>query len=887
MLSQENQNKPVFYLGNSNLKASGTKINWEPWMIEELVRCENDIIYFAEKYMKIVHPDDGFVTIELYDYQKELIQKIKDNRMALTLQCRQSGKALSLDTPIPMADGGFKLMGDISVGDRVLGNDGKPATVTFVSEIHNKPTYEITFSDGSKVKACEDHLWEVKDSWNNNKTLVLDTKTIEKRYRRFSQKKKPDGSPRTVQENRYYIPNTKPVQYPKRKLECDPYVLGAWLGDGHSAARFTCGISDKQEYVDNGISFLSELSHARKSRPNIWTNTISGLHVALRHYGIIDNKDIPDDFLYSSIEDRLALVQGLMDTDGTIDSDGSSVVFAQSKDRESLVLKLKQVLESLGFVVRLFTKRNKVYDRDYLYLEFTANVEMPPFRLKRKLERLRQTTRNSTRSRRIVNVELIATEPTQCISVDNVNHIFLCGKEYIPTHNTTVATIVIIHYILFNKHKSVGILANKRDTSIEILSRIQLAYEALPNWMQQGVITWNKGSIELENGCKVLAAATSSSSVRGKSFQLIYIDETAFIPEDDWNSFFTSTFPTITAGKTTKIFMSSTPNGLNHWYRFCKGAKEKTNGYAYHEVLWRDVPGRDEKWKEEVLAGMNYDYQKFNQEYECEFLGSSGTLISGETLKQLIPIQPLKETTTTKVYEFPADDRSYTMVCDVSRGKGLDYSAFSVFDITEMPYRQVCTFRDNLITPVEYAETIFMVHKNYNDASILVEINDIGGQVADLLHMEYEVENLLYTENHGRSGKRISGGFGSKADRGIRTTKTVKATGCSILKLLVEQNQLKVVDSETIKEINSFSRKGTSYEAESGKNDDLVMGLVLFAWLTDQDYFKLETDINTLAKLREKTEEELAEDMLPIGFNNLSDDEDQIAAPVVYHFNGW
>jgi hypothetical protein len=378
----------------------------------------------------------------------------------------------------------------------------------------------------------------------------------------------------------------------------------------------------------------------------------------------------------------------------------------------------------------------------------------------------------------------------------------------------------------------------------------------------------------LENGCKIIAAATSSASIRGKSVNFLYLDEVAFI--ENWDTFFTSTFPTISSGKTTKIFMTSTPNGLNHWHALCKGAREEKNGYKFFEVKWQQVPGRDEEWKEDTLAGMNYDYQKFAQEYDNEFLGSSGTLISGPALKDLSDkyTQPIREAANIKVYEAPIKDHLYTMVVDVSRGKGLDYSAFTVFDITSMPYKQVCTFRDNFTVPMEYAESIHLVHKNYNDCSVLVEINDIGGQVADLLHEEYEIETLLYTETAGRNGKRISGGFRPNAERGIRTTKTVKAIGCSLLKLMVEQGQLMLPDFNTVQELMTFSRKGMSYEAESGFHDDMVMGLVLFAWLTGTDYFKQETDINTLARLRDKSDDQLMEDMLPIGFNNFEDDID-------------
>jgi hypothetical protein len=444
---------------------------------------------------------------------------------------------------------------------------------------------------------------------------------------------------------------------------------------------------------------------------------------------------------------------------------------------------------------------------------------------------------------------------------------------------TTTAVCVILHYVLFNDHKTVALLANKGDAAREILDRIKVAYEALPKWLQQGVIEWNKGSVEFENGCKIIASATSSSAIRGKSISLLYIDETAFV--ENWDEFFASVFPTISSGNTTKILFTSTPNGLNHFYKTCEGAEQGTNGYQFVKVMWHDVPGRDDKWKQETLSSMDFDYQKFSQEFECEFLGSSGTLVEGNKLKALVHRRPLRESNGLFMYQEPEKGKSYICVVDVSRGKGLDYSAFQIIDVSKMPYQQVCVFRDNHITPVEYAEIIHRTVKHYNESVVLIEVNDIGEQVSDLLHYDFEYENVLYTESAGRSGKRISSGFGKNVDKGIRTTKTVKAVGCSILKLLIEQDQLILNDFDTIQELSTFSRKGTSYEAESGCHDDLVMCLVLFAWVSDQQYFKEMTDINTLRTLRNRTEEEMMEELLPFGFHDDGmPDENVIDIPV-------
>lgn len=448
---------------------------------------------------------------------------------------------------------------------------------------------------------------------------------------------------------------------------------------------------------------------------------------------------------------------------------------------------------------------------------------------------------------------------------DFKNHRFNIITTARQAGKSTTTCGFILWYIIFHSDKTVALLANKGDTAREILGKIQLAYQHLPKWLQHGVNEWNKGSFELENNSRVIAAATSASAIRGYAINLLFIDEAAFI--DNWEEFFTSVYPTISSGHETKVALVSTPNGLNHFYSIWINAIQNRNQYNYKMVHWKNVPGRDEKWKTDTLAAMNFDIEKFAQEYECEFLGSSGTLIAGWKLKELIHQPPISEKDGLIQYKRAEQKHVYMIVCDVSRGKGLDYSAFQVLDVTKMPYEQVCIFRNNAVSPVDYAGIIHRAARGYNNAAVLVEINDIGEQVSHSLHYDMGYENVLFTENAGRSGKRITAGFGTGSiDKGIRTTKIVKSVGCSILKLLVEQNQLLINDFHTINELSTFSKKGKSYEAEPNKHDDLVICLVLFAWLSDQQYFREFTDINTLNSLREKTEEDIEQDLAPFGF---------------------
>jgi len=448
---------------------------------------------------------------------------------------------------------------------------------------------------------------------------------------------------------------------------------------------------------------------------------------------------------------------------------------------------------------------------------------------------------------------------------------------------TTSLVAVILHYTIFNDFKKVAILANKEKTAKQILARIKLAYEHLPPWIQQGIVSWGKEDIELENGSTVVAAATSSDNIRGEAVNLLFIDEAAWV--QGWNEFFTSVYPTISSGVTTKICLVSTVNGLNHFHRITSLARKKQNDYNLISVKWDAVPGRDEAWKQKTLADLSFDHEKFAQEYENEYLGSSGTLISGSKLKQLTAATelPMQDHAGVKMYQPYIKGHEYVLIADVARGKGLDYSAFIIVDISKMPYRQVLVFRDNRATPREFTEIIHRFSKMYGFAYTLIEINDIGQQVADLLYYDFECDNLLFTNNVGAKGKVITTGMLKTTDKGIRTTKTVKNIGCSIMKLLIEQDQLIVNDHETIYELSTFSRKAQTYQAEPGKHDDLAMCLVLFAWLSEQQYFKQLTDINTLMTIRDKTEAEMEEDLLPFGFVSTGIEDFQVDIELEQH----
>ena len=439
---------------------------------------------------------------------------------------------------------------------------------------------------------------------------------------------------------------------------------------------------------------------------------------------------------------------------------------------------------------------------------------------------------------------------------------------------STIMVSYLLHYALFNENKNIAILANKAATARDLLGRLQLAYENLPKWLQQGVLSWNKGSLELENGSKILAASTSASAVRGSSFNIIFLDEFAFVPATVAEQFFSSVYPTISSGQSTKVIIVSTPMGMNMFYKLWNDATHKRNSYVPIEVHWTEVPGRDEAWKKETIA--NTSEQQFASEFECEFLGSANTLINGSKLRLLSYKNPIEQAGGLKVYEKPIKDHTYFITADVARGTQNDNSAFICFDVTTVPYKIVAVFKDNEIKPLLFPNKINAVARAYNHAFVLTEVNDIGQQVADTLHFELEYDNIVMCYMRGRAGQIMGGGFsGTKGQLGVRTTKAVKKIGCSNMKQVIENDKIIVEDFDIINELSTFIVKGNQFEADTGSNDDLVMCIVLMCWAMDQKYFKELTDVNIRANMLQENQNQMENEMAPFGFmdNGLDDPE--------------
>jgi len=452
------------------------------------------------------------------------------------------------------------------------------------------------------------------------------------------------------------------------------------------------------------------------------------------------------------------------------------------------------------------------------------------------------------------------------------NRFNICKMPRQTGKSTTVVSY-LLHYAVFNDNVNIAILANKASTARDLLGRLQLAYENLPKWMQQGILAWNKGSLELENGSKILAASTSASAVRGGSYNVIFLDEFAFIPNHIADQFFASVYPTISSGQSTKVIIVSTPHGMNHFYRMWHDAEKSKNEYIPTDVHWSEVPGRDEKWRQQTIA--NTSEAQFKVEFECEFLGSVDTLIAPSKLRNLIYENPRTSNAGFDVYVEPEQKHDYLLTVDVARGVEKDYSAFIVVDITNFPHKVVAKYRNNEVKPMLFPNIIYDIAKSYNEAFILCEVNDIGDQVASIINYDLEYENLLMCSMRGRAGQVVGQGFsGKKTQLGVKMSKTVKKVGSLNLKTIIETDKLLFSDYNILSELTTFIQKNNSFEAEEGCNDDLAMCLVIYAWLVQQDYFKELTDQDVRKRLYDEQKNQIEQDMAPFGFmsDGLEDD---------------
>lgn len=596
------------YMGNPKLRRAFIQISMTQDQVDEFKKCSQDPEYFIRKYVKIVALGKGIVSFDLYPFQADMINTFNNNRFVICKIPRQSGKALPLDENI-LTSKGFRKFGDLRVGDKVYGKDGKETIVTFITEtMYNHDCYNIEFDNGDIVKCDAEHLWEIMSSdWNKKK--IIDTNEL---IRILPQKKK-NGSG-------LYVEMNQSLEFDEKELPIDPYTLGVWLGDGTSrSAQITCHKDDMECYKTNIPYEIGNITYSKVNN-NVVTLKVNGLYPLLRLTNLLQNKHIPDSYKMGSIEQRLELLRGLMDTDGHIGKKKGSLEFYQKN--EDLIDDVVFILRSLGIKTR---KSFRTIDGSVYWKITFATNRFSLFKLKRKKDR-QENHKYFEKNNRLYIKAITKSDsvPVRCITVDNDDHMFLIGKNLIPTHNTITTVAYLLWTIIFTPMVNIAIAAHKGPAANGILQRLKLAYENLPLWLQHGIIEWNKGNIELENGSKIGAFATTADGLRSGSYDIVLLDEFAFVPNNIAEAFYTSTYPVITAGTNTKVFIISTPKGMNHFYTAWVKAIKKKSEFIPIEVHWSAVPGRDEAWKAKTIS--NTSEEQFRQEFEC---------LAGETQLEL------------------------------------------------------------------------------------------------------------------------------------------------------------------------------------------------------------------------------------------------------------
>jgi hypothetical protein len=625
---------------------------------EEWIKCAHDPIYFIEKYWKITHPDRGLILFPLRPFQKEAITAYQKHRMIAMLCSRQVGKSLSLSTKI-LTPTGFKFLKDIHIGDTIYGPDGKETKVLYESPVYTDRTcYNVTFDNGEVITADAEHLWTIgtitQERIPGAYKLGSDIKKTSKivKYKTLTTEEIiPILNKQRAKGQSVFIDVTKPLEMEKKELPINPYLLGLWIGDGYSHSGDIIGLREDVEQYEKIVSsevftqksYKSDHSHMKLVK-------VEGLYGKLKQLNLLKNKHIPAEYLLSSFDDRLALLQGLLDTDGSITKKGSAEFYTKSED---LANQVQSLMASLGIKAKITAKIvTKVHSKDkeksYYFEEPRRHYKvrclttLPVVRLKRKAERL-QTALISLDSQRhyIQSIEKVETVPVKCIKVDNESHLFLAGNSLIPTHNTSVTAAFIGWFINFHPNVSVGVLADKQETAIEIHDRLKLGYENVPHWLKHGYTKWNIKSIKLENGSSVQVSATTINAGRGRSFSIVFLDEFAAVKKTVADKFKASIIPTIAAGTETKLFVTSTPQGKNHFYKIIKEA-EAGNNWHLIKADYRADPARDnEKWVQTQIKELGRDM--FRQEHLC---------LAGESRVRIkTPTGEIKQITIEELYE--------------------------------------------------------------------------------------------------------------------------------------------------------------------------------------------------------------------------------------------
>ena len=758
------------------IKKAHQKVKITAEEIKHLEKCMDPVtgpLYFCKNFVKIRHPTQGPMLLELYEFQERLVEVYHNYRYSIAMLPRQMGKALANTTPI-LTTSGFKPLGELQVNDTIFGPDGLPTQVTFITEtMLNRRCFDLTFSNGTTITADADHLW----TWRVNNQLTTGT-TIEL----IAQL---DLAP-------VEIDHTALVNFSSQPTPINPYVYAVFLANYYNRAAPESQLSLPHFTLNSNITIPSTITF---------------------------NK-IPEEFLINSVSCRTALLQGLMDNFGSYNPNTNTCTF--EIDNSDILTQFQTLLASLG--------NNSLRTKSSVEFKPTVN----PFYAKKY-----QVTIETTAPLTIVSYRQVKSVPVRCLQVNNQSRLFLAGSSLIPTHNTTCAAAYLLWYTQFVPSSHVLIAAHKYTGASEIMDRYRFAYESLPDFLRAGVHTYNRNTIEYDNGSKIQATTTTADTGRGKSLSLIYIDEMAFVdPPEKAREFWTALSPTLSTGG--KCIITSTPNSDEDQFAIIwKDANNNIdehgnenelgiNGFKPFFAHWRERPGRDDEWAkaEEAKIGK----ARFDREFNCKFLVYEETLINPHFLAELKGEEPSLMLGQTRFYKDIDPNSTYVVALDPSLGTGGDYSAIQVFELPSMT--QIGEWRHNL-TPIQ------MQVKYLKDITHFIYTR--GVELGGAPTIYYSVENntvgesaLICIEHIGEENihgmfmnEPFKRGHVRKFRRGFNTTSQTKLAACSQLKHLIETKRLKIKSKALISELKNYISRGVGYGAKSGEHDDLVSAMLI------------------------------------------------------------